>query len=791
VTTASPGFNPFPGLRAFEWDEAHLFFGRDGQSDELLRRLARTRFVAVVGTSGSGKSSLVRAGLVPALVSGFMTRAGSAWRLAVFRPGDAPIDALADALVTPGVLGESGLDQAVQRAIVGAALRRSPLGLVEVVRQARLEPGENLLLVVDQFEEIFRFRGAAGNASAKDESAAFVKLILEAIRQADLPIYTVLTMRSDFLGDCAQFRDLPEALNAGQYLVPRMTRDERGAAITGPVTVGHGEISPRLVQRLLNDVGDDPDQLPILQHALMRTWDHWDRHAEDGRAIDLEDYEAIGGMAEALSQHADEAFDELADDDARRLAARVFKALTTRGPNAQGVRRPMSLARLAEVTGAPVSRVAAVIERFRAPGRSLLMPPLPTPLDESVVVDVSHESLIRQWGRLRAWVDEETDSRAMYLRIVDSAQRSLAGRGGLWRDPDLASALEWKGSNEPNAAWASLYDAGFEPAMRFLDDSRAAVAAERRERRIVYGVVGVCVLAVVVALVGLGIEWLSRRASEKQRAIAIEQREKVTEALRTAEAEREKVRRLLEETRKQTEIAQTQKQLADKRLADVKRAQDAANQASEAVGVAQKVIGDLSLEHRPSVVKLATSAAPTKYFGTAFFVSSAGWLVTTGQVAQQVSAGSALLQRATGTLGSARVVRIDRSQNLALLIASPGAVRCLALDGSPVKLGTAVIALGMSAGQGWSPTSGTVTGLDRSLQNVARMPGGTGDLIEVAMKTEPGFFGAPVVDVAVQRVIGLVAYDGQDGRTSYLIPASRIRAVFAGELATAPCSPAK
>src|SRR4029077_9306376 len=123
-------------------------------------------------------------------------------------------------------------------------------------------------------------------------------------------------MRSDFLGDCAQFRDLPEALNAGQYLVPRMTRDERGAAITGPVAVSHGEISPRLVQRLLNDVGDDPDQLPILQHALMRTWDHWDRHAADGRAIDLEDYEAIGGMAEALSQHADEAFDELADDDA-------------------------------------------------------------------------------------------------------------------------------------------------------------------------------------------------------------------------------------------------------------------------------------------------------------------------------------------------------------------------------------------------------------------------------------------------------------------------------------------
>ncbi len=117
-------------------------------------------------------------------------------------------------------------------------------------------------------------------------------------------------MRSDFVGDCMQYAGLPEAVNAGMYLVPRMTRDELHSAITGPVAVGGGEIEPRLVARLLNDAGDDPEQLPVLQHALMRTWDYWTRHRTTGEAIDMRHYEAIGTMASALSRHADEAYQD-------------------------------------------------------------------------------------------------------------------------------------------------------------------------------------------------------------------------------------------------------------------------------------------------------------------------------------------------------------------------------------------------------------------------------------------------------------------------------------------------
>ncbi|HKW82454.1 MAG TPA: ATP-binding protein, partial [Burkholderiaceae bacterium] len=174
--------NPFPGLRPFEADDTHVFFGRDGQSTALIALLARTRFVGVVGTSGSGKSSLVRAGLLPQLEGGLMASAGPNWRIAVTTPGDAPIHHLASALCDARVLGRKGDDRLVRAAQIEAVLRRGSRGLLDATGQARLEPDENLLVVVDQFEELFRMsRLVAENGTS--EAADFVALLLEAARQ--------------------------------------------------------------------------------------------------------------------------------------------------------------------------------------------------------------------------------------------------------------------------------------------------------------------------------------------------------------------------------------------------------------------------------------------------------------------------------------------------------------------------------------------------------------------------------------------------------------------------------
>jgi tetratricopeptide (TPR) repeat protein len=612
--------NPFPGLRPFETDENNLFFGRDGQSDELLERLRRSRFLAVVGTSGSGKSSLIRAGLLPALFGGLMGDAGSGWRIAIQRPGGDPIGNLAQALSDKSVFGAE-TNSEIQKTLIETTLRRSSIGLIDVTRQARMDSHENLLVVVDQFEELFRFK----QIQSGDDATAFVKLLLEAGTQSELPIYIVLTMRSDFLGDCSQFSGLPEAINNGQYLIPRMSRDERRSAIVGPVAVGSAEITPPLVNRLLNDVGDNPDQLPILQHALMRTWDYWDSHKLNGEPIGLEHYTAIGTMAEALSRHADEAFNELPDERSRLIAEKLFKRLTEKGTDNREIRRPTRLAELCAVCEATDAEVKAVIDVFRRQGRSFLMPPIGVHLEPDTVIDISHESLIRNWQRLQTWVNEEAQSARTYRRLAEAAALHHEGSEALLQDPALQIALDWLANSKPNPEWGQRYHPEYDQALKYLADSRLAREAAqlererqrsaeleraRREReqaemyaagqaqaakRLRSYLVGMVVLA-VMALGAAGVAGVALVKAKRNQQNAEEERFKAekatrreTESLRAetyAKTEAQEQKQKAEEEKRiadtQKGIAENQKALADERAADAERARKSAVAAEEA-----------------------------------------------------------------------------------------------------------------------------------------------------------------------------------------------------------------
>ncbi len=537
--------NPFPGLRPFELHESLLFFGRESQNERLIEKLSRTRFLAIVGTSGSGKSSLVRAGLLPALLGGMMPSAGSLWHIALLRPGNDPVGNLARALNSRDAFGSEYEDNRnLQIAITEATLRRGNLGLIEAVRQANQPATENLLVIADQFEELFRVEKGTKHEELENDKAAFVKLLLEAARQSEVNIYVVLTMRSDYLGECAQFQDLPEAINESQYLIPRLTRDQLRQAITGPVAVGGAEMTPRLVNRLLNDIGDKQDQLPILQHALMRTWDGWKikfpTHAKkhQGEAIDLCCYEATGGMDAALSRHADQAYIGLSNNRRLAIAEKLFKCLTEKGTDNREVRRPVTLREICAVVGAahdnaqpaPEAEVIAVIEPFRAPGRSFLMPPAGTPLDADSLIDISHESLIRNWKRLSKWVEEEAISARRYLRLAETATLHKEDKAGLWRDPDLQFALAWQEQQQPNAAWAQRYFPDFALAMDFLTASRKseevlaqqveAMRIEREEKRKqeLGRTRAFATTISVLLLLAVGIAWFAWRQQQQAKA---------------------------------------------------------------------------------------------------------------------------------------------------------------------------------------------------------------------------------------------------------------------------------
>jgi WD domain, G-beta repeat len=470
---------PFPGLRPFLAGENLIFFGREGQSNELIDRLRQNRFLAVLGSSGSGKSSLVRAGLQPDLEGGLMACVAPNWKVATIRPGDRPTAHLAEALATlVSDPDDPGFQIIPAATMIMTMLQASSFGLQEAAMGPILGSGDNLLVIVDQFEEIFRFNEETKDARQLNEAKSFVRLLLEASSAPNLPIYVVITMRSDFLGECPRFDGLAEAINRGQYLVPRLSRSQLREAITSPIAVFEESIAPDLVIRILNDIGDNADQLPILQHALMRTWDH---HCA-GQEIVMADYEEIGGLSHALNQHAEEIYEELERKGLGMVVERLFKALTQMEGEGKGIRRPTRLSEVCTLTGATMAQVQTVVEAFRGPGRTFLMPPLEVPLEADTILDISHESFMRLWIRLVAWVREETLSAEEYFRLSRAAQDFKLGKVNLWRQPELGIALKWRETMHPTAIWAARYDHNFVGAMAFLDQSQAASLQEEEDK---------------------------------------------------------------------------------------------------------------------------------------------------------------------------------------------------------------------------------------------------------------------------------------------------------------------
>ncbi len=523
--------NPFPGLRPFKIEESHLFFGREGQSDEVLLKLSKSRFVGVIGPSGSGKSSFIYCGVLPILYGGFLTDSSPNWEVIVTRPGAGPIDNLAESLLkTVKDYNFADVeDKKIKRTIVSTLLRSSSLGLVEAIQQSRRKEDINYLILVDQFEELFRFKDST-DPNSVNESLAFINLLMEAVNYEDSPIYVAITMRSDFIGDCAQFPELTRKINDSHYLIPQMTRDQKRRAVEGPVAVGNAKITPRLVQQLLNDLGDNPDQLPILQHALMRTWSYWAKYKDyDEEPVDLKHYEAIGTMSEALSQHANEAYDEL-DEDQQRICEIMFKAITEKRGENFGIRRPTRLNEIASIADVSEADVVAVIEKFREQGRSLLTPAYGIELGSKSMIDISHESLMRIWVRLKNWVDDESEAVQMYLRLAEAASQYQVGKAGLWRPPDLQLALNWQAKHKPTLVWGQRYHPAFERTLVFLEYSKKEFDTEQRikeleqKRKLQRARVTAIVFGTLaaIALVAFVYAFVQQAEAKKQEQLAVD-----------------------------------------------------------------------------------------------------------------------------------------------------------------------------------------------------------------------------------------------------------------------------
>ena len=545
---------PYPGLRSFEPSERAFFFGRERQLDELLRKLRSNRFLAVVGSNGNGKSSFVNAMLTPRLEEGFNGQAGSSWRIANCTPGNNPLENISRQLAQRNVLhGDEMMDPSYP-AKIEAMLRNGSLGIVEAFRKSSIGRGENLLIIVDQFEELFEF--AQQNKRNEEDAATFVNLLLNASRQKEVPIYIMPVLRSNYLTKCGEFRGLAEAVNDGQFLIPRVKPEEIKRIILNPLrheravreTGVRVELEEQVVDKIIDDLGKNTDELATLQHALLRLWNGWmDKEQNTDTPINITHYKAIGTVKGAMGRHAEEAYADLDTEEKRIICERIFRAMVTKAPDGSPTSRSVTVRDMMSITERSMREVRLVIYTFSQSGRRFLKAPPVAEIDEDTVVGIAHDSLIKRWSRLKGWANEEVKAADMYNRLGAAAATYYDGKGSLWIDPELTMGLKWYDPEKydedyswrlpPNKGWAARYpevSIGYDKAIEFLKASEEADLAARNrvseqnerqdDRRKRLTVIGVCVVVFCLVMMTWAL-WAAANAHRSQRLAASKQRE--------------------------------------------------------------------------------------------------------------------------------------------------------------------------------------------------------------------------------------------------------------------------
>jgi len=548
---------PYRGLQTF--DEAHsdFFFGRENEIQRLIERLKGTRFLAVLGPSGSGKSSLVRAGLIPALRAGALPGA-NAWSFCIFTPSAHPLTALAAQLTRlyPG--------EAMHKTLDALAADQRTLHLATSLAMADRPAKERVVWVVDQFEELFTL------CQDDAERTAFMENLIYAASLQDGRDVVLLTLRADFYQKCAAYPDLSARIAAQQFLVSPMDFAGLRRAIEEPAWRVNLEFEQGLVDTILEDIERQPGALPLLEHALLELWER-----RRGHMLTLEGYRQSGGVQGAIAKRADAIYDALSPDQ-QRIARLTLLRLTQPGEGTEDTRRRAALSELiTRRTGtAEVDAVVSALVNAR-----LLTTTEEGPTHEHMV-EVSHEALIRGWPRLRGWLDEDRGGLRLQRRLSEAAEEwHRLGRdaGLLYRGARLAEALEWRKNHEDgmNDLEREFLDAGAALKQREEDDEReqqqrdleaarklatiergraeaagALATSERRRSRIARrfsaGLAVLLVIAVVTTLVAVqqqsqattarGVAEQQRNAALAEKKVADGQRSLAVAAQRVAQA---------------------------------------------------------------------------------------------------------------------------------------------------------------------------------------------------------------------------------------------------------------
>ena len=521
VSLLPSGKPPFRGLQAFGVEDSLLFFGREAEIQDLLDKLRVDSFLAVVGDSGSGKSSLVRAGLIPALNRGrFHDGKGwiESWRVAIVRPGEDPFGELAESLcdLNPGMpAGEKADFLRNRKEVLSAAKEELRSAIASLVPS-----GTRTLLVVDQFEELFtsapRLDDRTKTAEAERRRAYVDSLFYAAKSETLRPVHVLITLRADFYSYCWEHPELTKRMSTNQYNVRRASAERLRDVIEKPLALAGAKAQPGLVDAILSDAGDEPGNLPLLEHALSQLWEKRARSE-----ITHDAYKQIGRLSGALRNHADSVLKSLGQEN-RPLARKIFLSLTQLGEEAEDTRRRVKKADLIALSaGSDQSeRVLKVLTdtRLLTSTRAVdsSQEDRANPVSESSkpdeILEVSHEALIREWPELRKWVDDSRDDLQFERRVSEATAEWEKGKkdiGLLWSGTRLARASEWAQKHETEVP---------SDVRAFLDACQQQARLEARKAKRLRALVLALASVVLVMVIGF-MGWTTYRAKQQAKEL--------------------------------------------------------------------------------------------------------------------------------------------------------------------------------------------------------------------------------------------------------------------------------
>ena len=524
--------NPYKGLRAFQQADADDFFGRSAMIEQVLDRLqepvVENNFLAVIGPSGSGKSSLVKAGVLPALRQGRI-EGSEDWFYAEMVPGEDPLEELAAALLSVSTSPLPGMVD---------LLREETSGLAEGVRWALPDEDGKLVLMIDQFEEVFT------QIEVESERQQFLDLVQAAVSIEDSPVIILITLRADFYDRPLLYQNFGGLIRKRTELVLPLSDEELEETVSGPAYRVGAVLEEGLIENILKDVREQPGALPLLQYALTELFER-----RDGALLTNAAYRDIGGTLGALARRAEEVYQEF-DEAGKDMARQMFLRLVTLGEGQEDTRRRILQSELMTLGQREV--VEDVIDRF---GRYRLLTFDRDDATRSATVEVAHEALIRRWEHLREWLDESREDVRLERQLLHAAEEwEAAGKepSYLMQGTRLQQFQEW---SETTTLQLNITEKDFlKESLKAREERRAIerarqereAALERQKARNLRIAVAIFAVAAVVA-VGLSILAFDQsNRAEAQRVIAEDAREVAEEQRGIAETERERAEEALE-----------------------------------------------------------------------------------------------------------------------------------------------------------------------------------------------------------------------------------------------------